>query len=92
MGRRLKFQGRLQDLAKDAAPLFKKALRFYQGLSGDLVKQSHSLDVFACALDQVSFIGAYGSHTLHIETQYTFNHVQLHLHLRPSGHDHVHVS
>ncbi|KAK9868182.1 hypothetical protein WJX84_004175 [Apatococcus fuscideae] len=42
-----------KDLAKDAAPLFKKALRFYEGLSADLVKQSHSLDVFACALDQV---------------------------------------
>ena len=43
----------VQDLAKDAAPLFKKALRFYDGLAADLVKQSHSLDVFACALDQV---------------------------------------
>ncbi|KAK9837195.1 hypothetical protein WJX84_004838 [Apatococcus fuscideae] len=42
-----------KDLAKDAAPLFKKALRFYDGLAADLVKQSHSLDVFACALDQV---------------------------------------
>lgn len=48
----------LQDLAKDAAPLFKKALRFYQGLSGDLAKQSHSLDVFACALDQVRPVAA----------------------------------
>ncbi|CAK9144836.1 unnamed protein product [Ilex paraguariensis] len=42
-----------KDLDKDAAPHFHKAVKFYEGLSKQLVHQGHVLDVFACALDQV---------------------------------------
>uniref|UniRef100_A0A7N0UJL5 Protein transport protein SEC23 n=1 Tax=Kalanchoe fedtschenkoi TaxID=63787 RepID=A0A7N0UJL5_KALFE len=42
-----------KDLDKDSAPLFHKAVKFYEGLSKQLVNQGHVLDVFACALDQV---------------------------------------
>ncbi|KAK9814088.1 hypothetical protein WJX72_000474 [[Myrmecia] bisecta] len=42
-----------KDLAKDSAPHFKKAVRFYDSLAVQLVGQGHSLDVFACSLDQV---------------------------------------
>jgi len=42
-----------KDIAKDAAPLHKKALKYYEGLATQLVAQGHALDVFACALDQV---------------------------------------
>ncbi|KAF6135800.1 hypothetical protein GIB67_028119 [Kingdonia uniflora] len=42
-----------KDLDKDSAPLYHKAVKFYEGLSKQLVNQGHVLDVFACALDQV---------------------------------------
>lgn len=42
-----------KDLDKDAAPYYHKAVKFYEGLSKQLVHQGHVLDLFACALDQV---------------------------------------
>ncbi|KAK4765552.1 hypothetical protein SAY86_026642 [Trapa natans] len=42
-----------KDLDKDAAPFFKKAVKFYEGLAKQLVNQGHVLDLFASALDQV---------------------------------------
>lgn len=42
-----------KDLDKDSAPFYHKAVKFYEGLSKQLVHQGHVLDVFACALDQV---------------------------------------
>ncbi|XP_054806066.1 protein transport protein SEC23 E-like isoform X1 [Prosopis cineraria] len=42
-----------KDLDKDAAPYFKKAVKFYEGLAKQLVSQGHVLDLFASALDQV---------------------------------------
>ncbi|XP_061363758.1 protein transport protein SEC23 E-like isoform X1 [Gastrolobium bilobum] len=42
-----------KDLDKDAAPYFKKAIKFYEGLAKQLVSQGHVLDLFASALDQV---------------------------------------
>ncbi|EXB73685.1 Protein transport protein SEC23 [Morus notabilis] len=42
-----------KDLDKDAAPYFKKAVKFYDSLAKQLVSQGHVLDVFASALDQV---------------------------------------
>ncbi|QCD83001.1 protein transport protein SEC23 [Vigna unguiculata] len=42
-----------KDLDKDAAPYFKKAVKFYEGLAKQLVIQGHVLDLFASALDQV---------------------------------------
>lgn len=42
-----------KDLMKDAAPHYKKAHKFYDGLAAQLVQQGHALDVFACSLDQV---------------------------------------
>ncbi|XP_014521726.1 protein transport protein SEC23 [Vigna radiata var. radiata] len=42
-----------KDLDKDAAPYFKKAVKFYEGLAKQLVSQGHVLDIFASALDQV---------------------------------------
>ena len=42
-----------KDLEKDTAPFYHKAIKFYQGLSKQLVEQGHVLDLFACALDQV---------------------------------------
>lgn len=42
-----------KDLAKDAAPHFQKAVKFYDGLAKQLVSQGHVLDLFASALDQV---------------------------------------
>jgi hypothetical protein len=42
----------VQDLAKDRAPHYKKARRFFDGVAAQLTQQQHSLDVFACALDQ----------------------------------------
>ncbi|XP_077234856.1 sec23/Sec24 protein transport family protein [Tasmannia lanceolata] len=42
-----------KDLDKDAAPLYHKAVKFYEGLSKQLVNQGHVLDLFACAPDQV---------------------------------------
>lgn len=43
-----------KDLDKDAAPHYHKAVKFYEGLGKQLVNQGHVLDLFACALDQVS--------------------------------------
>lgn len=42
-----------KDLDKDSAPLYHKAVKFYEGISKQLVHQGHVLDLFACALDQV---------------------------------------
>ncbi|XP_042490877.1 protein transport protein SEC23 isoform X2 [Macadamia integrifolia] len=42
-----------KDLDKDSAPYYFKAVKFYEGLSKQLVNQGHVLDLFACALDQV---------------------------------------
>ncbi|XP_057429430.1 protein transport protein SEC23 E-like [Lotus japonicus] len=42
-----------KDLDKDAAPFFKKAVKFYESLAKQLVSQGHVLDLFASALDQV---------------------------------------
>ncbi|KAF3966293.1 hypothetical protein CMV_009590 [Castanea mollissima] len=42
-----------KDLDKDSAPLYHKAVKFYEGLSKQLVHQGHVLDLFACALDQI---------------------------------------
>ncbi|XP_068653177.1 protein transport protein SEC23 C-like [Aristolochia californica] len=42
-----------KDLDKDSAPHYHKAVKFYEGLSKQLVNQGHVLDLFACALDQV---------------------------------------
>lgn len=44
-----------KDLDKDSATHFHKAVKFYEGLSKQLVHQGHVLDLFACALDQVIF-------------------------------------
>ena len=43
----------LQDLLKDAAPHYRKAKKFYEGVAAELVQHSHTLDIFACSLDQV---------------------------------------
>ena len=45
-----------KDLDKDSAPLYHKAVKFYEGLSKQLVHQGHVLDLFAGALDQVILI------------------------------------
>ncbi|KAB2009182.1 hypothetical protein ERO13_D10G135900v2 [Gossypium hirsutum] len=42
-----------KDLDKDAAPYFKKAVKFYDSIAKQLVSQGHVLDLFASALDQV---------------------------------------
>ncbi|KAH7655445.1 protein transport protein SEC23 protein [Dioscorea alata] len=42
-----------KDLDKGSAPFYNKAVKFYEGLSKQLVHQGHVLDLFACALDQV---------------------------------------
>ncbi|XP_075476900.1 protein transport protein SEC23 C-like isoform X2 [Primulina tabacum] len=42
-----------KDLDKDSAPQYHKSVKFYEGLSKQLVHQGHVIDVFACALDQV---------------------------------------
>ncbi|QHO37019.1 Protein transport proteinA [Arachis hypogaea] len=42
-----------KDLDKDAAPYFKKAVKFYESIAKQLVSQGHVLDLFASALDQV---------------------------------------
>jgi protein transport protein SEC23 len=43
-----------KDLAKDAAPHFRKAKKFYDGLAAEMVAHGHICDVFSCALDNVS--------------------------------------
>lgn len=45
-----------KDLMKEAAPHYKKARKFYDGLAAQLVQQGHALDVFACSLDQVKHL------------------------------------
>ncbi|MCL7029783.1 hypothetical protein MKW94_004214 [Papaver nudicaule] len=42
-----------KDLDKDAAPHFRKAVKFYDNLAKQLVSQGHVLDLYASALDQV---------------------------------------
>jgi len=42
-----------KDIAKDTATFYKKATKFYEGLSAELVKNGHVMDIFACALDQI---------------------------------------
>ncbi|XP_066352244.1 protein transport protein SEC23 C-like [Miscanthus floridulus] len=42
-----------KDLDKGSAPLYNKAVKFYDNISKQLVNQGHVLDLFACALDQV---------------------------------------
>jgi len=41
-----------KDLAKDGAPHFRKAKKFYDGLGLELVTHGHIMDIFSCALDQ----------------------------------------
>lgn len=41
-----------KDLAADAVPLWKPALKFYNELAAQLIRNNISLDVFACALEQ----------------------------------------
>jgi protein transport protein SEC23 len=41
-----------KDLEKDAAPLWRPSVQFYGDLAQTLVKNSLTLDVFACALEQ----------------------------------------
>ncbi|KAF8378969.1 hypothetical protein HHK36_028395 [Tetracentron sinense] len=48
-----------KDLDKDSVPQYHKAVKFYEGLSKQLVNQGHVLDLFACALDQVVFISVF---------------------------------
>lgn len=43
-----------KDLAKDAAPHFRKAKKFYDGLAGEMVQHGNICDIFSCALDNVS--------------------------------------
>lgn len=50
-----------KDLDKDAAPYFKKAIKFYDGLAKQLVSQGHVLDLFASALDQVCLVQSFDS-------------------------------
>ncbi|XP_027334505.1 protein transport protein SEC23 [Abrus precatorius] len=42
-----------KDLDKDSVLYYHKCVKFYDGLSKQLVHQGHVLDLFACALDQV---------------------------------------
>ena len=42
-----------QDLVKETAGHYKKARKFFDTLAAQLVRQGHTLDVFACSLDQV---------------------------------------
>ena len=42
----------MQDLVKETASFYKKARKFYDALAGQLVRQGHALDIFACSLDQ----------------------------------------
>lgn len=41
-----------KDLEKDAAPLWRSSVQYYVDLTQTLVKNSLTLDVFACALEQ----------------------------------------
>jgi protein transport protein SEC23 len=44
------------ELQKDAAPLHKPACAFYRGIAQRAAANGHSIDVFACALDQVGLL------------------------------------
>lgn len=48
----------LQDLAKDTAPYFRKAVKFYNTVAEALVTQGHTFDMFMAALDQVELISS----------------------------------
>ena len=43
-----------KDLDKDSALHYHKVVKFHEALAKQLVHQAHVLDLFACALDQVS--------------------------------------
>jgi len=43
-----------KDLAKDAAPHFRKAKKYYDALATEMVSHGHICDIFSCALDNVS--------------------------------------
>lgn len=51
-----------KDLAKDAAPHFRKAKKFYDTLAQEMVAHGHIMDIFACALDQVGCWQEGGAH------------------------------
>lgn len=40
-----------KDLAKDAAPHFRKAKKYYDALATEMVSHGHICDIFSCALD-----------------------------------------
>lgn len=40
-------------------PHFAKARKFYNGIAAELVAHGHSLDIFACALDQVGCLAVF---------------------------------
>jgi protein transport protein SEC23 len=42
-----------KDLAKDAAPHYRRAKKYYDAVAAQFVAHGHSLDVYACSLDQV---------------------------------------
>ena len=42
-----------KDIAKDAAPFMRKAIKYYENIATQLCTNGHCLDVFACSLDQV---------------------------------------
>jgi protein transport protein SEC23 len=44
------------ELQKDAAPLFKPACAFYKTLAQRAAANGHSIDVFACSLDQIGLL------------------------------------
>jgi hypothetical protein len=44
------------DLQKDSAPLYKPAAAFYKGVAARAAANGHSIDVFACSLDQVGLL------------------------------------
>lgn len=43
-------------MAKDSAPYFRKAKKFYDGLAHEMVTHGHIMDIFVCALDQVCVV------------------------------------
>jgi len=67
-----------KDLDKDSAPLYDKAVKFYDQIAKQLVHQGHVLDLFACAVDQVChsfpFFSKYVSYNS-LETKTSLLHV-----------------
>lgn len=55
-----------KDLAKDAAPYYRKAKKFYDAIAAQLVAQGHSMDLFACSLDQVGSYHCSAKHDWHM--------------------------